>query len=264
MGAHRAELLAGLHALANGTPHENVIGGTGATAGPDADSDAGTWAFGGSAERAAQATTALRERFPAFAAAHDEVSERFGGALGGDAATFALHVALARLLLAAELRPGAVVGRGVGEVSAAHLAGALDLPDACRLVAQRDAPGSDALALTGGKPTVPVLDAGSAPFAEAGAFLDFGPEPFPDAPRSAERLVPGDGRAVGRGLVEALARLHTSGATVGWAALFGGGPRPRAVPLPTYAFQRRRFWLQEPPPADGAPVAAYASEGGPR
>ncbi|MGW4502258.1 type I polyketide synthase, partial [Micromonospora sp. NPDC004336] len=43
-------------------------------------------------------------------------------------------------------------------------------------------------------------------------------------------------------LLEALARLHANGVTVGWAGLLGGGGRH--VDLPTYAFQHQRFWLE--------------------
>ncbi|MEV4826686.1 SDR family NAD(P)-dependent oxidoreductase, partial [Micromonospora sp. NPDC049274] len=39
--------------------------------------------------------------------------------------------------------------------------------------------------------------------------------------------------------VEALARLHVAGSPVDWTDLFGTA---RRIPLPTYAFQRERFW----------------------
>ncbi len=40
-------------------------------------------------------------------------------------------------------------------------------------------------------------------------------------------------------LLEALGRVHVSGGSVDWPAVFAGGQR---VELPTYAFQRQRFW----------------------
>ncbi|MDY7090289.1 MAG: SDR family NAD(P)-dependent oxidoreductase [Actinomycetota bacterium] len=45
-----------------------------------------------------------------------------------------------------------------------------------------------------------------------------------------------------RALVTGLAGLHTAGATVDWRTLFAGSGAT-TVELPTYAFQRRRFWL---------------------
>ena len=47
------------------------------------------------------------------------------------------------------------------------------------------------------------------------------------------------GRAGPAAVVDALARVHVRGAGVDWAAVLGGGER---VDLPTYAFQRQRFW----------------------
>ncbi|MER5867394.1 type I polyketide synthase [Kitasatospora sp. NPDC002040] len=41
----------------------------------------------------------------------------------------------------------------------------------------------------------------------------------------------------------ALARIHVQGHQVDWTALFGGGRRPE-LDLPTYPFQRRRYWLE--------------------
>ncbi|WP_146167906.1 type I polyketide synthase, partial [Micromonospora sp. MH33] len=50
-------------------------------------------------------------------------------------------------------------------------------------------------------------------------------------------------RAEPRGVLEALARLHTEGVAVDWDALLAGaGARP--VDLPTYAFQHERYWLE--------------------
>ncbi|MER7708904.1 SDR family NAD(P)-dependent oxidoreductase [Kitasatospora sp. NPDC097605] len=56
-----------------------------------------------------------------------------------------------------------------------------------------------------------------------------------------------------RTALTALARIHVQGHPVDWTALFGGARRPHAV-LPTYPFQRRRYWLE--------PTAAAADAGG--
>ncbi|HEU5333226.1 MAG TPA: SDR family NAD(P)-dependent oxidoreductase [Actinocrinis sp.] len=63
---------------------------------------------------------------------------------------------------------------------------------------------------------------------------------------------------LGVGDVAGLARLWVSGASVDWRTLWSDGPR-RRVALPTYPFERRRFWLPEPataPPAEVAPTSA--------
>jgi acyl transferase domain-containing protein len=44
--------------------------------------------------------------------------------------------------------------------------------------------------------------------------------------------------------IAAAAALHAAGAHVDWVAVNGEG---RRTPLPTYAFQRRRYWLDQPP-----------------
>ncbi|MGW3176420.1 type I polyketide synthase, partial [Streptomyces sp. NPDC001153] len=48
-----------------------------------------------------------------------------------------------------------------------------------------------------------------------------------------------------RELLSALALLHTCGTPVDWAACYDGLDA-RRIPLPTYAFQRRRYWLSAP------------------
>ncbi|MFJ2442589.1 SDR family NAD(P)-dependent oxidoreductase, partial [Streptomyces sp. NPDC087658] len=64
------------------------------------------------------------------------------------------------------------------------------------------------------------------------------------------------GRPEPETVVEALAGLYTGGAEVDLAAVADGG---RRVPLPTYAFRRRRHWLPDAAPA-ATPPAVPAPE----
>ncbi|MFI0781131.1 SDR family NAD(P)-dependent oxidoreductase [Streptomyces sp. NPDC021212] len=44
-------------------------------------------------------------------------------------------------------------------------------------------------------------------------------------------------------LVRSVAQAFTAGVETDWTTLFPADPAPRTVPLPTYAFQRERYWL---------------------
>ncbi len=57
-------------------------------------------------------------------------------------------------------------------------------------------------------------------------------------------------------LAGALGRLHTRGVPVDWTAVFGPA---RVVDLPTYAFQRKHFWLTAPGRRDAADFGQLAS-----
>ncbi|MET8295958.1 type I polyketide synthase [Streptomyces sp. NPDC005180] len=86
--------------------------------------------------------------------------------------------------------------------------------------------------------------------AGADTFVEVGPGPTlaalakdAFAAEGADALVVASsrrGRAAAEGLAGALAELHVRGAEVDWPALTGTHP---PVDLPTYAFQRQRYWL---------------------
>ncbi|MGW6741580.1 acyltransferase domain-containing protein [Streptomyces sp. NPDC055025] len=89
---------------------------------------------------------------------------------------------------------------------------------------------------------------------EAGAWLELGG----DAVLSplVENCVPvlRTGHEEERQALNALAHAFVHGAEVDWAGLFAGH-EPQRVPLPTYPFQRQRYWL-EPAATSGAVASA--------
>ncbi|QXJ26140.1 polyketide synthase docking domain-containing protein [Actinomadura graeca] len=265
VGEDRDSLLAGLRAVAAGQDRPGVF----RTAPAKAAAGRDVWLFGDGTARRPGAGGALYGAFPVFAAAFDEVCALLDPALEAAAllgpdgppdgprlrqeVTFAVQVALARLLESLGARPDAVAGRGVGEFAAAHVAQGLDLADACRLVSGEPRPGDDtgdevneeAGGATGPRSArVPVV---TFPVDEpSDRYLDLGPGSFGDGPDPSRTVaVLGDGRDEVAALVEALAGLHVTGTAIAWAELFGGRPLPRRVALPTYAFQERPYWLHE-------------------
>ncbi|MEU1792602.1 SDR family NAD(P)-dependent oxidoreductase, partial [Streptomyces sparsogenes] len=60
-------------------------------------------------------------------------------------------------------------------------------------------------------------------------------------------------------LAHALAQAFTAGAPVDWTGWFPDGPR-QAIDLPTYAFQRQRYWLEDVAPLAKAAAAVRDEE----
>ncbi|WP_438268558.1 type I polyketide synthase [Micromonospora peucetia] len=160
---HRAVLLAadadaalaGLRALATGQDHPGLTRGVAEPGGALAV------LFSGQGAQHAGMGRRLYETFPVFAETLDEACQHLDaylprslrqvlfaepGTAEADlldqtvftqAGLFAVEVALFRLLTHWGIRPDFVAGHSVGEISAAHVAGVLSLPDACTLVGNR-------------------------------------------------------------------------------------------------------------------------------
>ncbi|MBF6331949.1 type I polyketide synthase [Nocardia transvalensis] len=160
-----------------------------------------------------------------------------------------------------------VVGAGAGAVAARVLEGTLTLEEAAREVVSGEGPTSDPDRIAA------LVDSGY------GTFIELGPRPA--APGGIIRMLTetdGPGRAVviagfapfdhdgAQDITTAVAAAYACGARVNWHRIFPARQANPPIDLPTYPFQRRRFWLgptdsvRSPRPQTPHPVVG--SEGG--
>ena len=149
VGHTRAELVAGLRALAAGDPRPGVF---------SADAPAGTgdvWVFAGFGAQHRKMAKELYLSNPLFASYLDAVDELIDfeagyrmaemflddeityGVESAQVGIFAIQVALVDTLKALGANPEAVIGHSMGEVAAAYATGGLSLEDAVRVICVR-------------------------------------------------------------------------------------------------------------------------------
>ena len=151
IGTERAELMAGLAAVATGQPSADVTSGVA----PDDGAGRMVFVFPGQGSQWLGMGRELAECSPVFAARLNECAEALApfvdwslddvlaGELGFEAADvvqpalWAVMVSLAAVWEAAGVAPDAVIGHSQGEIAAAVVAGILSLEDAARVVALR-------------------------------------------------------------------------------------------------------------------------------
>ena len=198
-------------------------------------------------------------------------------------AIYSLEVALTALWESAGVRPRTVLGRGIGEIAAAHAAGMLTLEDGLRLAASLTGPDAAlpivpvsvpsltfVSGVTGSQAQNPGeidndhwrrLAAGVGAFqdglntvAGTGVSLVVALGPVEDSDKIGTTMqvpvvnVPqwhrDDQDDGSEDFARAVASAYEAGAPVNFRSLFAGEER-RKIAIPGYPFQRRSFWVQK-------------------
>ncbi len=184
-------------------------------------------------------------------------------ALEEDAAQFAVEYALARQLMAWGVEPGALFGVGVGEYVAACLSGALSLEEALSRASSvaRSAPCdgrrmAEALRTTLADSHAVLLEVGPGEslcqLAALHECRGAGHALIATLPRGLPR------DAGGRALIASLGQLWLAGVQPNWGRV-PSPERRRRIPLPTYPFERKSYWIG---PRNELTVAAVADPPG--
>ncbi len=211
-----------------------------------------------------------------------QASSANDGPLPGPA-LFALEYALAHQWMSWGIQPGAVIGCGIGEYVAACIAGVFSLEDGLKMAAAIHTAEIESIieSVDFSPPSIPLVthregdlygsrqlfepmsfEQGIESLRRQGfkIFLEIGPQPVlcdivsnlltadEDALVLPSIQSPGTTDEPGEGdwasLLSSLAGLYVGGLTVDWKQFDGHYNRHRLA-LPTYPFQRKRFWIEE-------------------
>ncbi len=200
------------------------------------------------------------------------------------ACSVAVQIALASLLQSCGVEPAIVAGNGAGAISAAWCAGVLRIDDALQLALAMGrgdgrAVGDLSQTVSLGVPQrlwltgegEGLLDLWTRRALAVGAALPLpneqtenvrswvvigDPESDQGLPASGIRLRRGDSDGV-EAFVRATAELYMLGCTPDLSRLYGE-PVASPVALPTYPFERERYWLEGEPALSAAPAEAMA------
>lgn len=167
---------------------------------------------------------------------------------GRAAALLVTQYAVARLLMSWGIQPTVIAGQGVGLYAAACASGELPIEEAMARLAQGTA-----------LPSRPEAWAGVASLAAGALVIEIGSGAGIVCAREATPSRDIRGLAINeddapRRLQEALGLAWEAGVDVDWRA-FNAGEQLGRVPLPTYPFERRRYWQE---PARCAPTTSAA------
>ena len=175
-------------------------------------------------------------------------------------AIYSLESAITALWSDIGIRPDAVLGHGLGEVSAAQAAGVFSLEDGMRLSLARgefasknsdlDSLQSTLASIRPSPPTAALMSGVTGELAEADALMDISywigqaNEAAPPEARASALANLGTDVIIeiGPEFVKTVAKAYEAGLPISFEGMFTGETR-RRISLPTYPFQRRRHWI---------------------
>ena len=247
LAADRRDLLRGLDAVERREYGDTVIGGTALSGtkvafvlpGGGLPAESASWV-----KEWRSASPVFAESMARCAEALEAVGRPFDRGDLSEPTRWAVMVSMAELWNSLGVAPAALVGDGV---TAACVSGELSLEEGARRIVEGET--GDVSFEEG---TRAALDAG------VEIFLTMLPSPDPEMVESAGTSA----RVLGSGDVRrAAAALWTGGVPVDWTAMLPR--RSTRVDLPTYAFQRKRYWLDAPAERGAATVPGLAPTGHP-